>query len=84
MADCTICHDPHSSDYPLHLKADINTLCTGCHGLRPRTQNSKGERLILPEGYPQRATKIYLDSQNKGHPYIGHPVSRCRRQPRKG
>ena len=74
-ANCAICHDPHSSNYAEHLKADVNTLCTACHGLRPPSQNSQGERLIMPEGFPEKATKIFLDTQNKGHPYLGHPVS---------
>jgi predicted CXXCH cytochrome family protein len=74
-ANCAICHDPHGSNYRVHLKADVNTLCTACHGLRPPSQNSEGERLTIPEGFAERATKIFLDSQNTGHPYLRHPVS---------
>ena len=28
---CSICHDPHASDYPAQLVAPINDLCLGCH-----------------------------------------------------
>ncbi len=28
---CVSCHDPHSSNYPMHLRAEVNTLCLGCH-----------------------------------------------------
>jgi predicted CXXCH cytochrome family protein len=73
--DCAICHDPHGSNFHVHLRADVNTLCNACHGLRPPTQNSEGERLVMPAGFPERATKIYVDSTNHGHPNIGHPVS---------
>lgn len=31
---CVSCHDPHSSDYPMHLRAEVNTLCLGCHAPR--------------------------------------------------
>ena len=75
MANCAICHDPHSSNFHVHLKADVNTLCTACHGLHPPAQNSEGTALTVPENFRQMATKISLDSQNRGHPYIGHPVS---------
>jgi predicted CXXCH cytochrome family protein len=73
--NCAICHDPHASNFHVHLRADVNTLCTACHGLRPPTQNTEGERLIMPAGFPERATKIYVDSSGHGHPNIGHPVS---------
>jgi predicted CXXCH cytochrome family protein len=73
--NCAICHDPHGSNFHVHLRADVNTLCNACHSLRPPTQNSEGERLVMPAGFPERATKIYVDSTNRGHPNIGHPVS---------
>jgi predicted CXXCH cytochrome family protein len=73
--DCSICHDPHGSNFEVHLRADVNTLCNACHGLRPPTQNSEGERLVMPAGFPERATKIYVDSTNHGHPNIAHPIS---------
>jgi len=28
---CTSCHDPHSSDYPVHLRGESNALCLECH-----------------------------------------------------
>jgi predicted CXXCH cytochrome family protein len=65
-----ICHDPPGSNFQVHLRADVNTLCNACHGLRPPTQNSEGERLIMPAGFPERATKIYVDSTNHGHPTL--------------
>jgi DmsE family decaheme c-type cytochrome len=68
--NCAICHDPHGSNFQVHLRADVNTLCTACHGPIPPTQNSEGERLMMPAGFPERATKIYVDSTNHGHPTL--------------
>lgn len=30
---CLICHDPHSTDYAAHVRADGNALCLSCHML---------------------------------------------------
>ena len=69
-ADCSICHDPHGSNFRVHLRADVNTLCTTCHGPAPPAHNSEGERLNMPAGFLERATKIYVDSTNHGHPTL--------------
>ncbi len=31
QGQCVSCHDPHSSNFPMHLRAEVNTLCLGCH-----------------------------------------------------
>ena len=31
LGECTVCHDPHGTDYPKMLKQPPNTLCTTCH-----------------------------------------------------
>jgi predicted CXXCH cytochrome family protein len=47
---CTACHDPHSSDYPAHLRAEPNALCLECHAQR----SENGSAAILPK-QPQPA-----------------------------
>lgn len=63
--ECTSCHDPHASEYPRQLKADVNDTCLKCHldgALPPEMENS--------------AARIHLDKDRVvGHPYYGHPVS---------
>ncbi len=31
---CVLCHDPHTSEFPRHLRAAAADLCLGCHGTR--------------------------------------------------
>ncbi len=60
QGQCVSCHDPHSSNFPMHLRAEVTTLCLGCHAPRglagdavqrtsnqpPRTEsNSHGSKL---------------------------------------
>jgi len=37
---CTSCHDAHSSDYPVHLRAESNGLCLQCHASQRAQANS--------------------------------------------
>ncbi len=36
---CVSCHDPHSSDYPVHLRAEASTLCLRCHAPKGLQKN---------------------------------------------
>ncbi len=82
--NCTLCHDPHQSDFDNHLRARTNDLCMSCHALdRPdvkwnpdtKTVTLLGEQTLTRSEYME-AKKIGLDKNNpKGHPMMGHPVS---------
>ena len=37
---CVVCHDPHSDENPFQLRADIVTLCAGCHNDEGATPGS--------------------------------------------
>lgn len=76
---CNVCHDPHASDLTTLLKAAGNDLCLACHKYSPRRKKGKAGKIILtqrsvPEGYADKARKVILGKNGKGHPYIGHPV----------
>ncbi len=52
QGQCVSCHDPHSSNFPLHLRAEGNTLCLGCHtpqGLAGDTVQKTGNQQPRPE-----------------------------------
>jgi predicted CXXCH cytochrome family protein len=80
---CTTCHNPHATDFKPLLKAAVINVCLACHKLNavsdtPRVGDEK--LLIFPEtripaDYPNRAKKVILGSDGRGHPFIGHPVS---------
>jgi predicted CXXCH cytochrome family protein len=46
---CVSCHDPHSSDYPMHLRAEVNTLCLRCHA----PQGLEGEAIPKASNQPR-------------------------------
>jgi len=52
QGQCVSCHDPHSSNYPMHLRADVNTICLGCHtplGLAGITAQRTSDPQLRPE-----------------------------------
>jgi predicted CXXCH cytochrome family protein len=81
---CLVCHNPHASDFPDHIRAEVNTLCLSCHGMdRPdikvntaaKTVTLLGDETIPLDEY-QQAPKIGLDPTGRfGHPWMSHPVA---------
>lgn len=79
---CTTCHNPHASDNKPLLKAESNKVCLACHSLKAGSESQKGsdEKLqifpdtMIPANYPNKAKKVILGSDGRGHPFIGHPV----------
>ena len=77
---CIACHNPHTADHSPLLKVQVNDLCMTCHRMSADSRKDPASALILsqrsmPAGYAGKARKVVLDRDEKGHPYIGHPVS---------
>jgi predicted CXXCH cytochrome family protein len=75
---CTVCHSPHSSDFPKQTRAAGNALCLGCHAER----NVAGDKVALfaaqeiPAAEFAAIPKILPNEQAQiGHPFASHPVS---------
>jgi predicted CXXCH cytochrome family protein len=52
QGQCVSCHDPHSSNFPMHLRAEVTTLCLGCHtpqGLAGDTVQKTSNQQPRPE-----------------------------------
>jgi predicted CXXCH cytochrome family protein len=86
---CLACHNPHSSDYAFHTRAEVDTLCLSCHGVnQPGVKAEDGVVTVLggqtiPLDEYRQAPKIGLDrSGMSGHPIMGHPIG-GRDDPRK-
>ncbi len=57
---CVSCHDPHSSNFPMHLRADVNTVCLGCHtppGLAGGTSQPSSDQQPRP-GNDSRGPRV--------------------------
>ena len=81
---CLVCHEPHKSDFPDLLRAQVNSLCLSCHGLgRPDIQVNSTTNVVTMLGDQQvsyqeyrLAPKIKLDpSGTSGHPVPSHPLT---------
>lgn len=78
---CTSCHNPHASGFPVLLKAEINTACLSCHQMPSETGKVRPDKTAflsaskVPLEYPNKAKKVILGSDGRGHPYLGHPVT---------
>jgi predicted CXXCH cytochrome family protein len=51
QGNCTSCHDAHSSDYPVHLRAESNSVCLRCHAPQ-RFRNSTAATSEAQPGGP--------------------------------
>ena len=81
---CLVCHDPHTGAYAAQIRADVNTLCLGCHGSGQRnvkasadqkTVSLAGNQSVDVGDYSQ-APKLALDPSGiSGHPVKGHPLT---------
>lgn len=77
---CSTCHNPHTADFPTLLRVNVNGLCLACHGMTAAKKPDKTVLVVfshrsMPEKYADKAKKIFLGRDGKGHPYMGHPVS---------
>jgi predicted CXXCH cytochrome family protein len=80
--DCTVCHSPHSSNFPAHTLAGHEDICMGCHvkGL-PKVNQTK-KTVVVPWGVSitlKQMPRWYYIGLNKqhtaNHPVMGHPVT---------
>ncbi|MBI3649604.1 MAG: hypothetical protein HY231_00990 [Acidobacteria bacterium] len=80
-ADCVVCHNPHAADFSPVLKAETKSLCLSCHGMNVKHQKDADGKIklfsdtLVAVEFFDSARKILLGRDDKGHPYIGHPVS---------
>ncbi len=77
--NCVFCHDPHTSDYPKQLRAELNAnFCLECHGARkdvPEKVALFKSHEITREEFLE-IPKLYLSfDQRSGHPIDGHPTA---------
>ena len=79
---CVTCHDPHSSDFPKQLRAELNAnFCLECHG--PRKDVPEKGALFKPQEITRdefvQIPKIFLSAdQSNGHPIDRHPTTGVR------
>jgi predicted CXXCH cytochrome family protein len=82
QGDCTVCHSPHSSNWPDHLLASPQNICMGCH-VRGRLKiNRQTRTATVPWGvtltFDQLKGWQYLrlnKALTANHPIEGHPVA---------
>ncbi len=80
--NCVFCHSPHASNFPAHLYAPPQDVCTACHVRGLMKVNRKANTLILPWGtiipFKEMDSWFYLGldkTYRLNHPVEGHPVS---------
>ncbi len=76
---CVSCHDPHTSDFPKQLRAELNAnFCLECHGPRkdiPEKLALFKSQEITRDEFVQ-IPKIFLSADHaSGHPIDGHPTT---------
>jgi len=75
---CVTCHDPHVSDYPKQLRADLNaSFCLECHGVRKEVPEKvaifKTQEMSRDDF--KQIPRLYLSFDLKsGHPIDKHPT----------
>ena len=76
---CVTCHDPHTSDYPKQLRAELNAkFCLECHGARKDAPEKvavfKSQELTRDDF--NEIPKIYLSADlTHDHPVDKHPTA---------
>jgi predicted CXXCH cytochrome family protein len=76
---CVSCHDPHTSDFPKQLRAELNAnFCLECHGARkdvPEKVALFKSQEIARDDFLQ-IPKIFLSPDHtNGHPIDRHPTT---------
>lgn len=75
---CVTCHDPHTSDYPKQLRAELNgNFCLECHGPRKEVPDKvaifKSQEMTKDQF--NSIPKIYLSADlMRDHPVDKHPT----------
>lgn len=79
---CTVCHSPHSSNFPAHTWAAHQEICMGCHVQGMPKVNQATKTVSVPWGrsltFKQMDSWHYLGlnaAHTKNHPVEGHPVT---------
>src|SRR5581483_2463951 len=76
---CVTCHDPHTSDYPKQLRAELNSsFCLECHASRKQLGDKvaifKSQEMTRDEFL--EVPKIFLSfDMASGHPIDKHPTT---------
>jgi predicted CXXCH cytochrome family protein len=76
---CVTCHDPHTSDFPKQLRAELNAnFCLECHGPRKDVPEKvalfKSQEITRDEFL--EIPKIFLSADHAtGHPIDRHPTT---------
>ena len=80
--DCTVCHSPHSSNFPAHTLVAHQELCMGCHVSGLPKVNRKKKTVTVPWGVTLTFRQMkgwYYIGLNKehtaNHPVMGHPIT---------
>ncbi len=50
MGACTMCHNPHASNFPKLLQNEANTLCVNCHSMQETLQQPVVHQVIKTKG----------------------------------
>lgn len=79
---CTVCHSPHSSNFPAHTLAAHQDLCMGCHVRGFAKVNEKKKTVTVPWGatltFHEFKGWYYIGlnpAHTANHPVMGHPVT---------
>lgn len=75
---CVTCHDPHASDYPKQVRAEVNTLCLQCHAVqRPQgdTMMLIGNQSLLVADFRVIPKVVADPAVRVGHPFDKHPMA---------
>ena len=79
---CTVCHSPHSSNFPAHTLVAHQDLCMGCHVRGLAKVNEKTKMVTVPWGvsltFRQMKGWYYIGlnpEHTANHPVMGHPVT---------
>jgi predicted CXXCH cytochrome family protein len=90
MGACTVCHNPHASNFPKLLQNQATTLCVNCHEMQKTLQQPVVHQIIKDKGctachnphgsaYPQQLPGTVSNLCSGCHPAIAkqannHPV----------
>jgi predicted CXXCH cytochrome family protein len=77
--ECLTCHDPHTSEHPKQLRAEVNSLCLECHAERRRVEGPVGlfgDKAKISQADFEQIPKIVPNAAVKmGHPFARHPMA---------
>ncbi|MGB7583635.1 MAG: cytochrome c3 family protein [Terriglobales bacterium] len=74
---CVTCHDPHTSDYPDQLRAEVNPLCMACHADRKNLADPVslfGDQTMAKAQFDDIPKIAPNPTDTVGHPFFRHPM----------